>query len=85
MGLFEGYVRERQPSPATIKRCRTIISNLIDHFRHSDANAPRGWPLIALDKFEARSSGYKSWSQRAQSALCQFPMRCKQFAPTITA
>jgi integrase len=37
MALFEGYVRERQPSPATIKRWRPVIVHLIEHLGHDEA------------------------------------------------
>jgi integrase len=37
MALFDGYVRERQPSPATIKRWRPVIANLIHHLGHDEA------------------------------------------------
>jgi integrase len=37
MALFDAYVAERQPSPATIKRWRRVINHLIDHLGHDDA------------------------------------------------
>lgn len=37
MTLFDGYVRERQPSPATIKRWRPVIANLTRHLGHDEA------------------------------------------------
>lgn len=37
MALFDGYVRERQPSPATIKRWRPVIVNLTHHLGHDEA------------------------------------------------
>ncbi len=37
MALFDGYVRERQPSPATIKRWRPVIANLTHHLGHDEA------------------------------------------------
>ncbi|WP_156348384.1 hypothetical protein [Sphingomonas sp. Leaf34] len=37
MALFDGYVRERQPSPATIKRWRPVIANLAHHLGHNEA------------------------------------------------
>jgi hypothetical protein len=36
MALFDGYVRERQPSPATIKRWHPIINQLVKHLRHDE-------------------------------------------------
>ena len=36
MVLFDGYVRERQPSPATIKRWRPVIAHLVEHLGHDD-------------------------------------------------
>ena len=43
MDLYDGYARERQPSPATMKRWRPVILSLIGHLGHDDAN------LIAAD------------------------------------
>ncbi len=37
MALFEGYVGERQPSAATIKRWRPVITNLTKRLGHDDA------------------------------------------------
>ncbi|HEY0271410.1 MAG TPA: DUF6538 domain-containing protein [Sphingomonas sp.] len=37
MALFDGYVRERQPSPATIKRWRPVIAHLVEHLGHDEA------------------------------------------------
>jgi integrase len=36
MTIFEGYLRERQPSPATIKRWRPIMAHLVDHLGHDE-------------------------------------------------
>ena len=38
MAIFEGYLRERQPSPATIKRWRPVIAHLVEYLGH---DAPR--------------------------------------------
>jgi len=36
MELFDGYVRERQPAPSTIKRWRPVIAHLTGHLGHDD-------------------------------------------------
>lgn len=36
LDLFEGYARERQPSPATIKRWRPVIIHLAEHLGHKE-------------------------------------------------
>ncbi|MDZ7893516.1 MAG: hypothetical protein U5M50_00275 [Sphingobium sp.] len=36
MTIFEGYLRERQPSPATIKRWRPVMAHLVDHLGHDE-------------------------------------------------
>nr|WP_314472289.1 site-specific integrase [uncultured Sphingomonas sp.] len=36
MAIFDGYLRERQPSPATIKRWRPVIAHLVDHLGHDE-------------------------------------------------
>jgi integrase len=36
LALFEGYARERQPSPATIKRWRPVIVHLAEHVGHKE-------------------------------------------------
>lgn len=36
MAIFDGYLRERQPSPATIKRWRPVITHLVDYLGHDE-------------------------------------------------
>lgn len=36
MAIFDGYLRERQPSPATIKRWRPVMAHLIDYLGHDE-------------------------------------------------
>ena len=36
MAIFDGYLRERQPSAATIKRWRPVIAHLIAHLGHDE-------------------------------------------------
>lgn len=36
MALFDGYLSERQPSPATIKRWRPVIAHLADHLGYDE-------------------------------------------------
>jgi hypothetical protein len=36
MTIFDGYLRERQPSPATIKRWRPVMAHLADHLGHDE-------------------------------------------------
>lgn len=36
MAIFEGYLRERQPSPATIKRWRPVIAHLVEYLGHDE-------------------------------------------------
>lgn len=36
MTIFDGYLRERQPSPATIKRWRPVIAHLVEHLGHDE-------------------------------------------------
>lgn len=36
MAIFDGYLRERQPSLATIKRWRPVITHLVDHLGHDE-------------------------------------------------
>ncbi len=38
MSLFEGYVAERQPKPATIKAWKPVMVHLIDYLGHDDAS-----------------------------------------------
>ncbi|WP_375188530.1 site-specific integrase [Sphingobium yanoikuyae] len=36
MAIFDGYLPERQPSAATIKRWRPVIAHLIAHLGHDE-------------------------------------------------
>ncbi|MCL6252320.1 site-specific integrase [Altererythrobacter sp. KTW20L] len=50
MELFEGYVAERKPAPATIKSYRRFISAFIDFLGHSDARQVRSKDVVAWKK-----------------------------------
>ena len=36
--LYDGYVRERRPAPATMKRWRPVVAGLVAYLGHDDAN-----------------------------------------------
>ncbi|HUD90817.1 hypothetical protein [Sphingobium sp.] len=54
MDLYDGYARERQPSPATMKRWRPVIASLISHLGHDDANLITADDIIGWKEALAR-------------------------------
>lgn len=47
MDLFNGYVAERKPDPATVKRWRPVIDRLKEHLGHDDATLITAKDLVA--------------------------------------
>ncbi|MBZ9649418.1 site-specific integrase [Sphingobium sp. 3R8] len=54
MAIFDGYLRERQPSPATIKRWRPVITHLVDHLGHDEPRSISADDIIGWKEALAR-------------------------------
>jgi len=54
MAIFDGYQRERQPSPATIKRWRPVITHLVDYFEHDEPRSISADDIIGWKEALAR-------------------------------
>ncbi|KEO86025.1 hypothetical protein EH30_09245 [Erythrobacter sp. JL475] len=69
MELFEAYVAESQPAPATRKAWQSCLNSLIEHLGHEDANRVSRADIVAWkDGLLAPEGGRPPRSQRTVSA-----------------